>query len=112
MNACRGLEEDLWLCPIEDRRERTACRAGLLPGFSLASYLQLVDWTSRLVRQGKARVGVTAGASAPELLVQNVIHRLEQWGGEAVTSVHGAAEDISFSLPPELRGDAPVEKAS
>ncbi len=75
----------------------------------------LIDGAEDIQRgwlQGKARVGVTAGASAPELLVQNVIHRLEQWGGEAVTSVHGAAEDISFSLPPELRGKAPVEKAS
>ena len=57
IDACRGLEEGLWLCPIDDRRERAACRAGLLPGFSLASYLQLIDWTSRLVRQGKASVG-------------------------------------------------------
>ncbi len=75
----------------------------------------LIDGADDIQRawlQGKARVGVTAGASAPELLVQNVIHRLEQWGGEAVTSVHGAAEDISFSLPPELRGEPPVDKAS
>ncbi len=75
----------------------------------------LIDGAEDIQREwlrGKARVGVTAGASAPELLVQNVIHRLEQWGGEAVTSVHGAAENISFSLPPELRGEAPVDKAS
>lgn len=52
-----GMEDDLWLCPIEDQRDRGAKRAGLLAGFSLAHYLQLVDWTSRLVRQGKARVG-------------------------------------------------------
>ena len=56
--ATRGLEDDtLWLCPIEDRRHRDAhARTGLFEGFSLGSYLQLVDWTSRLVRQGKARV--------------------------------------------------------
>ncbi|NIL95846.1 MAG: hypothetical protein GTO53_02765, partial [Planctomycetales bacterium] len=56
--STRGLEEDgLWLCPIEDRRQHDpAARAGLLDGFSLDSYLRLVDWTSRLVRTGKARV--------------------------------------------------------
>ncbi len=70
------------------------------------------DDIQRVWLRGKARVGVTAGASAPELLVQNVLQRLEQWGGRAVTSVHGALEDISFSLPPELRDEAAVEKAS
>lgn len=55
--AARGLEDDLWLSPIEDRRHRDSdSRPGLLDGFSLGSYLQLIDWTSRLVRQGKARV--------------------------------------------------------
>ncbi len=47
----------LWLCPIEDQRHRDAtARPGLLDGFSLGSYLQLVDWTSRMVRKGKAHV--------------------------------------------------------
>lgn len=56
--ATQGMEDNgLWLCPIEDRRQRdAAARPGLLDGFSLGSYLQLVDWTSRLVRKGKARV--------------------------------------------------------
>lgn len=53
-----GIEDDLWLCPIEDRRGiDPEARPGLLEGFSLGSYLQLIDWTSRLVRDGKARVG-------------------------------------------------------
>jgi hypothetical protein len=57
VQAASGSEENLWLCPIEDRRQHEArSRRGLLDGFSLGSYLQLVDWTSRLVRQGKARV--------------------------------------------------------
>ena len=52
-----GLEDSLWLSPIEDRRHLKAeSRPGLMDGFSLGSYLQLVDWTSRLVREGKARV--------------------------------------------------------
>jgi hypothetical protein len=50
------LEEDLWLCPIEDRRGQGSLREGLLAGFSLGSYLLLIDYTSRLCRQGKARL--------------------------------------------------------
>lgn len=52
---------------------------------------------------GVQRVGVTAGASAPEVLVQNVIDRLQEWGGHAVTERSGRAENITFSIPPELR---------
>jgi REP element-mobilizing transposase RayT len=54
--AAGAVEEDLWLCPIEDRRRQGAHREGLLEGFSLGSYLLLVDYTSRLCRHGKARV--------------------------------------------------------
>jgi len=50
------LDEDHWLCPINDTRASGGERIGLLEGFSLGSYLQLVDWTSRLFREGKARV--------------------------------------------------------
>ena len=50
------IEQDLWLCPIEDRRRQGSTREGMLEGFSLGSYLLLVDYTSRLCRQGKARV--------------------------------------------------------
>jgi hypothetical protein len=49
-------EQSHWLCPIEDRRRRGASREGLLAGFSLPKYLLLVDETSRLFREGKARV--------------------------------------------------------
>ncbi len=57
IQAARGCEETLWLCPIEDRRQQDAGnRRGVLDGFSLGSYLQLVDGTSRLARPGKARV--------------------------------------------------------
>lgn len=54
--AARGLDADHWLCPLGDERGRGAARVGVLEGLSLGSYLQLVDWTSRLVRKGKARV--------------------------------------------------------
>jgi len=49
-----GLEEALWLCPIEDRRGLDSSREGMLPGFALGSYLLLVDHTARLFREGKA----------------------------------------------------------
>ena len=54
--ACAGLDQRHWLCPLGDQREQGAKRAGLLEGFSLGSYLELVDWTSRLIRRGKARL--------------------------------------------------------
>ena len=53
--------------------------------------------------EGRERVGVTAGASAPEVLVQNVVRRLQDCGGQRVTERSGRAENITFSIPPELR---------
>jgi len=53
--------------------------------------------------KGKTRVGVTAGASAPEVLVQGVISRLQQLGAGAVRELHGEPEDMVFALPKELR---------
>jgi hypothetical protein len=54
--ASGGLEESLWLCPIEDRRGLDSSREGMLQGFSLGSYLLLVDYTGRLFREGKATI--------------------------------------------------------
>lgn len=50
-----------------------------------------------------ARVGVTAGASAPEVLVRQVIAQLTSWGGRSVEERAGREENITFSIPPELR---------
>lgn len=52
---------------------------------------------------GRARIGVTAGASAPETLVKGVIARLRAAGGTTVRELSGAAETITFALPRELR---------
>ncbi|HEY9032426.1 MAG TPA: 4-hydroxy-3-methylbut-2-enyl diphosphate reductase [Pseudomonadales bacterium] len=52
---------------------------------------------------GKQRVGVTAGASAPEVLVQKVIEKLRTLGGSEPVELNGVAENITFSLPKELR---------
>ncbi|MDP3857772.1 MAG: 4-hydroxy-3-methylbut-2-enyl diphosphate reductase [Stagnimonas sp.] len=52
---------------------------------------------------GKLKVGVTAGASAPEILVKQVVERLQQLGGVAPQELQGQEEHIVFSLPPALR---------
>jgi 4-hydroxy-3-methylbut-2-enyl diphosphate reductase len=52
---------------------------------------------------GLSRVGVTAGASAPEVLVQRVVARLKEWGGETVNEVQGIPEHVEFPLPKVLR---------
>jgi 4-hydroxy-3-methylbut-2-enyl diphosphate reductase len=52
---------------------------------------------------GKIRIGVTAGASAPEVLVQNVIDRLKQCGAKSVRTLEGVEEHVAFPLPKGLR---------
>ncbi|MNH56268.1 4-hydroxy-3-methylbut-2-enyl diphosphate reductase [compost metagenome] len=53
--------------------------------------------------EGVERIGVTAGASAPDVLVQNVIARLRELGGTIVTEHPGREENVVFEVPPELR---------
>ena len=55
--------------------------------------------------QGVATVGVTAGASAPEVLVQQVVARLQAIGGGEVCELGGKEEDVIFEVPQELRLD-------
>ncbi|MDO4223149.1 MAG: 4-hydroxy-3-methylbut-2-enyl diphosphate reductase [Acinetobacter sp.] len=50
-----------------------------------------------------SKVGVTAGASAPEILIKQVIEQLQQWGAFAPQELTGREENITFSLPKELR---------
>jgi 4-hydroxy-3-methylbut-2-enyl diphosphate reductase len=52
--------------------------------------------------QGKKSVGVTAGASAPEVLVQNVVARLKELGAESVSEAEGILENVVFPLPKTL----------
>lgn len=75
----------------------------------------LIDGPENIESQwldGKVRVGVTAGASAPEVLVQQVIGRLRELGGETVEEVAGRKETIVFSLPPALRRAVRTEPAA
>jgi len=53
--------------------------------------------------QNAQAVGVTAGASAPEVLIAQVIQRLSDWGGNAPEELAGRPEHIVFSMPKELR---------
>ena len=62
-----------------------------------ASFLQ-EEWFA-----GKNHVGVTAGASAPELLVQEVINQIQAWGHGSIEELNGVEESIVFVLPKELR---------
>jgi 4-hydroxy-3-methylbut-2-enyl diphosphate reductase len=56
------------------------------------------DWLN-----GHARIGVTAGASAPESLVRGVIEKLREWGAAEVRELDGEPENVTFALPKELR---------
>ncbi|MDW3713675.1 MULTISPECIES: 4-hydroxy-3-methylbut-2-enyl diphosphate reductase [unclassified Pseudomonas] len=53
--------------------------------------------------EGVARIGITAGASAPEVLVQGVIEQLRAWGAEVAVELDGRPENVTFSMPKELR---------
>ncbi|MCP5146231.1 MAG: 4-hydroxy-3-methylbut-2-enyl diphosphate reductase [Gammaproteobacteria bacterium] len=61
---------------------------------------------------GRTCIGLTAGASAPEILVSQVVERLQQWGGRTVTEIPGRREQVVFSLPRELvkpRDESPAQ---
>jgi 4-hydroxy-3-methylbut-2-en-1-yl diphosphate reductase len=64
------------------------------------------EWLS-----GKRSVGVTAGASAPEVLVQQVVGRLREMGGTLATELPGRAETIVFALPAALRRPGERQKS-
>ncbi len=73
-------------------------------GLGVDAYM--VDNANQLQRQwfdGKNKVGVTAGASAPEVLVQGVIEQIQAWGIQDVQQGEGEPETIVFVLPKELR---------
>ena len=81
-------------------RLREIATVGGIPGY-------LVDGADDLRREwfeGKKVAGVTAGASAPETLVQQVVARLREWGGQEGVEVVGREEKIVFGLPQALRG--------
>ena len=52
---------------------------------------------------GVQSIGVTAGASAPEVLIQEVLQQLQDWGGDLPSELSGIEENVTFSLPKALR---------
>lgn len=65
----------------------------------------LIDNASEIKKEwldDKQCIGVTAGASAPEVLVEAVINQLIEWGADSVEESHGIIEKVVFSLPKEL----------
>ena len=62
--------------------------------------------------KNKAVIGVTAGASAPEMLVQSVVSRLREWGATQVEEINGVTESITFALPKTLRDTARLNQSN
>jgi len=83
-----------------NRLAELAQRAG-----KLAKLIDSADDIQEEWVTGVQCIGVTAGASAPDILVQQVIQRLRELGGEAAIELIGREENIVFEVPKELRVD-------
>ena len=79
---------------LRELAERMSCQAYLIDN---ASEMQR-SWF-----EGTQSVGVTAGASAPEILIQEVLQQLQDWGGQLPHELSGIEENVTFSLPKALR---------
>ena len=81
-----------------NRLRELADRAGV-PGYLVDGAADLkAEWLD-----GKSAIGVTAGASAPEVLVQEVVAQLRVWGGQLPSELEGLEENVIFGLPRALR---------
>ncbi len=72
----------------------------------LGVHAYMIDGPQDIRREwlaGAQKVGLTAGASAPEQLVQQVVSRLREWGADVVEEQQGKVENISFPVPKTLR---------
>ncbi len=78
---------------LRELAEKQGCRAYLIDGPEDLK----PEWLA-----GCTRVGVTAGASAPEVLVEGVIGRLKDWGALSILEQPGMREEVVFALPHEL----------
>ncbi|MCX7120714.1 MAG: 4-hydroxy-3-methylbut-2-enyl diphosphate reductase [Gammaproteobacteria bacterium] len=81
---------------LRELSERMGCRSYLIDDSSMLQR----EWFKEV-----ETVGVTAGASAPEDLVQGVIAQLKEWGAEITQEMPGTAETITFALPKTLRDE-------
>ena len=80
---------------LRELAEREGCRAYLIDGPGDIRR----EWLA-----GSPRIGLTAGASAPEILVAQVTERLREWGAEQVEEQAGVREQVVFALPRDLVG--------
>lgn len=85
---------------LRELAERLGCAAYLVDN---------ADMIEKAWIQDQKVIGVTAGASAPEVLVQAVLDRLKAWGGERVDELQGREETIVFALPKALRKTKKVQ---
>ncbi len=75
----------------------------------------LIDNASEIKEEwleDKKKIGLTAGASAPEILVEEVVQKLQKLGADVVVEAPGKREKVVFSLPKELMKSALQEKAA
>lgn len=79
---------------LRELAERLGAKAFLIDNASQMSK----SWFDNI-----STVGVTAGASAPEILIKEVIDTLQQWGGNPPIELSGRQENVTFSLPKSLR---------
>ncbi|MFZ3143123.1 MULTISPECIES: 4-hydroxy-3-methylbut-2-enyl diphosphate reductase [Psychrobacter] len=79
---------------LRELAERMNCRAYLIDDATEMNK----SWFD-----GIQSVGVTAGASAPEVLIQEVLQQLQEWGGDLPSELSGIEENVTFSLPKALR---------
>ncbi|WP_434353321.1 4-hydroxy-3-methylbut-2-enyl diphosphate reductase [Psychrobacter sp. HD31] len=79
---------------LRELAERMGCQAFLVDNAAEMDK----DWFV-----GVTQVGVTAGASAPEVLIQEVLDQLQAWGGDLPKDLDGIEETVTFKLPKELR---------
>jgi hypothetical protein len=95
--ASAGLEELHWLCPMEDRRRIDSTREGMLEGFSLGSYLLLVDYSGRLFREGKVLISQEVAE-----MFERIGTTAETWGDQKPTSADAPipAGFLARPLPP------------
>jgi 4-hydroxy-3-methylbut-2-enyl diphosphate reductase len=85
---------------LRELAEKQGCQAHLIDGPEDIR----AEWLA-----GSPRVGLTAGASAPEVLVAQVIDRLREWGAESIEEQAGIREQVVFALPKELAAADPAD---
>jgi len=88
---------------LRELAEKQGVRAHLIDG---------AEHIDRAWLEGVQHIGLTAGASAPDQLVRDVLARLQSWGAQSVRELDGEAETITFALPRELRLDGGSVPAS